>query len=243
MSKKGNEMESFFALGGGTPMETSIAPEAPTSQFSQLTPLLPESFSLDDLPPDESQPVPAEVKVHNVVATVNLGCELDLKHIATYVRNAEFNPRRIAAVVIRIYEPKTTALVFRTGKMVITGSKSEEDCRRASRKFTRMLFKANCPVQLKEFTIHNIVAVTYTPYKIDLEALHVRHHKFSQFEPEIFPGLIYRLLDPKICLLVFMNGKIVLTGGKTREAINAALDKMLPVLAEFKQVSDVPVKK
>lgn len=70
----------------------------------------------------------------NVVATVNLDCKLDLKEIALRARNAEYNPKRFAAVIMRIREPKSTALIFSSGKMVVTGSKSETDAKLAARK-------------------------------------------------------------------------------------------------------------
>ncbi len=59
--------------------------------------------------------------LQNIVATVNLDCRLDLKTIALHARNAEYNPKRFAAVIMRIREPKTTALIFASGKMVVTG--------------------------------------------------------------------------------------------------------------------------
>ena len=68
----------------------------------------------------------------NIVATVNLDCRLDLKTIALHARNAEYNPKRFAAVIMRIREPKTTALIFASGKMVVTGAKSEDDSKLAS---------------------------------------------------------------------------------------------------------------
>ncbi|POS81681.1 TATA-box-binding protein, partial [Erysiphe pulchra] len=74
--------------------------------------------------------------LQNVVATVNLDCRLDLKTIALHARNAEYNPKRFAAAVMRIREPKTTALIFASGKMVVTGAKSEDDVKLASRKYT-----------------------------------------------------------------------------------------------------------
>lgn len=72
--------------------------------------------------------------LQNIVATVNLSARLDLKTIALHARNAEYNPKRFAAVIMRIREPKTTALVFASGKMVVTGAKSEDDSKLASRK-------------------------------------------------------------------------------------------------------------
>ena len=77
----------------------------------------------------------------HLLATVNLSARLDLKTIALHARNAEYNPKRFAAVIMRIREPKTTALVFASGKMVVTGAKSEDDSRLASRKYARIIQK------------------------------------------------------------------------------------------------------
>lgn len=80
------------------------------------------------------------------MSTVNLGCKLDLKKIALHARNAEYNPKRFAAVIMRIREPRTTALIFSSGKMVCTGAKSEEDSRLAARKYARIVQKLGFPV-------------------------------------------------------------------------------------------------
>ena len=77
--------------------------------------------------------------LQNIVATVNLDCRLDLKTVALHARNAEYNPKRFAAVIMRIREPKTTALIFASGKMVVTGAKSEDDSKLASRKYALSL--------------------------------------------------------------------------------------------------------
>lgn len=86
------------------------------------------------------------VHFRNIVSTVNLGCKLDLKKIALHARNAEYNPKRFAAVIMRIREPRTTALIFSSGKMVCTGAKSEEDSRLAARKYARIIQKLGFPV-------------------------------------------------------------------------------------------------
>lgn len=82
----------------------------------------------------------------NIVSTVNLNCKLDLKKIALHARNAEYNPKRFAAVIMRIREPRTTALIFSSGKMVCTGAKSEDDSRLAARKYARIVQKLGFPV-------------------------------------------------------------------------------------------------
>merc|ERR1719464_2701998 len=80
-------------------------------------------------------------QLQNIVSTVNLACPLDLKKIALHARNAEYNPKRFAAVIMRIRDPRTTALIFSSGKMVCTGAKSEEDSRLAARKYARIIQK------------------------------------------------------------------------------------------------------
>jgi TATA-box binding protein (TBP) (component of TFIID and TFIIIB) len=80
------------------------------------------------------------------VSTVNLGCQLDLKRIALQARNAEYNPKRFAAVIMRIRNPRTTALIFGSGKMVCTGAKSEEDSLQAARRYARVIQKLGFPV-------------------------------------------------------------------------------------------------
>ncbi|KAM0890248.1 hypothetical protein ACQ4PT_027162 [Festuca glaucescens] len=152
--------------------------------------------------------------LQNIVSTVNLDCQLDLKLIALQARNAEYNPKRFAAVIMRIREPKTTALVFASGKMVCTGAKSEQQSKLAARKYARIIQKLNFPAKFKDFEIQNIVASCDVKFPIRLEGLAYSHGAFASYEPELFPGLIYRMRQPKIVLLIFVSGKIVLTGAK-----------------------------
>ncbi|XXG65287.1 hypothetical protein AAC387_Pa05g3032 [Persea americana] len=152
--------------------------------------------------------------LQNLVSTVNLDCKLDLKAIALQARNAEYNPKRFAAVIMRIREPKTTALIFASGKMVCTGAKSEAQSKLAARKYARIIQKLSFPAKFKDFKIQNIVGSCDVKFPIRLEGLALTHSAFSSYEPEIFPGLIYRMKQPKIVLLIFVSGKIVLTGAK-----------------------------
>jgi transcription initiation factor TFIID TATA-box-binding protein len=95
--------------------------------------------------------------LQNIVSTANLGAKLDLRRIALNCRNAEYNPRRFAAVIMRIREPKTTALIFTSGKMVCTGAKSEELSKDAAKKYCKAIKKVGFSVTLNEFKIQNIV--------------------------------------------------------------------------------------
>ena len=173
--------------------------------------------------------------LQNIVATCNLACDLDLKTIAMHARNAEYNPKRFAAVIMRIRDPKTTALIFRSGKMVVTGAKSEADARTAARKYARIIQKLDFPAKFTEFKIQNIVGSCDVKFPIRLEGLAYKHSHYSSYEPELFPGLIYRMVQPKIVLLIFVSGKVVLTGAKAEQHVYTAFDNIYPVLLEFKK--------
>ncbi|KAG6493168.1 hypothetical protein ZIOFF_048145 [Zingiber officinale] len=171
----------------------------------------------------------------NIVSTVNLDCKLDLKAIALQARNAEYNPKRFAAVIMRIREPKTTALIFASGKMVCTGAKSEQQSKLAARKYARIIQKLGFPAKFKDFKIQNIVGSCDVKFPIRLEGLAYSHGAFCSYEPELFPGLIYRMKQPKIVLLIFVSGKIVITGAKVREETYLAFENIYPVLTEFRK--------
>ena len=174
-------------------------------------------------------------KLQNIVSTSNLKCVLDLREIALKAKNAEYNPRHFAAVIMRIKEPKTTALIFSSGKIVCTGARTEEESRQASRIYAKIILKLGFPVKFTEFTVQNIVASCDVKFPIRLEGLANTYLKFCSYEPEMFPGLIFHMLDPKIVLLIFVSGKIVLTGAKKREDIYKAYQKIIPILTQFRK--------
>ena len=176
-----------------------------------------------------------EPKLQNIVSTVNLGCKLDLKRIALHARNAEYNPKRFAAVIMRIREPRTTALIFSSGKMVCTGAKSEDESRLAARKYARIVQKLGFDAKFLDFKIQNMVGSCDVKFPIRLEGLVLTHGQFSSYEPELFPGLIYRMVKPRIVLLIFVSGKVVLTGAKVRNEILEAFENIYPILKGFRK--------
>ena len=181
--------------------------------------------------PDGNQSYP---KLQNIVSTANLKCLLELREIALRAKNAEYNPKRFAAVIMRIKEPKTTALIFASGKMVCTGARSEEDSKKAARQYAKIIQKLGYPVKFSEFKIQNIVASCDVKFPIRLEGLASKYIKFSSYEPEMFPGLIFHMVEPKIVLLIFVSGKIVLTGAKERNDIYKAYQNIYTVLQQFR---------
>ncbi|XP_004701958.1 TATA-box-binding protein [Echinops telfairi] len=208
-------------LPGTTPVYPS-----PMTPMTPITPATPASESSGIVP-----------QLQNIVSTVNLGCKLDLKTIALRARNAEYNPKRFAAVIMRIREPRTTALIFSSGKMVCTGAKSEEQSRLAARKYARVVQKLGFPAKFLDFKIQNMVGSCDVKFPIRLEGLVLTHQQFSSYEPELFPGLIYRMIKPRIVLLIFVSGKVVLTGAKVRAEIYEAFENIYPILKGFRKTT------
>ncbi|KAI1295383.1 TATA-box-binding protein [Halotydeus destructor] len=205
-----------------TPMAAPMTPMA--APMTPMTPITPASSETGIVP-----------QLQNIVSTVNLGCKLDLKKIALHARNAEYNPKRFAAVIMRIREPRTTALIFSSGKMVCTGAKSEEMSRLAARKYARIVQKLGFEAKFLDFKIQNMVGSCDVKFPIRLEGLVLTHSQFSSYEPELFPGLIYRMVKPRIVLLIFVSGKVVLTGAKVRSEIYEAFDNIYPILKGFRK--------
>lgn len=224
---------------------TSVPSEPKTpggfTPFSNIVSYQPfQNISTPGLPPmtpitPHSMDAGIEPKLQNIVSTVNLDCKLNLKKIALHARNAEYNPKRFAAVIMRIREPRTTALIFSSGKMVCTGAKSEEESKIAARKYARIVQKLGFKVRFQDFKIQNMVGSCDVKFPIRLEGLVLTHSQFSSYEPELFPGLIYRMVKPRIVLLIFVSGKVVLTGAKVKQEILEAFDNIYPILKGFRK--------
>lgn len=188
-----------------------------------------------DVDDDDDSPI-VHIRIQNIVATISLGCRVDLDKIAQTARNAEFNPRRFQAVILRIREPRTTALIFSSGKMIVTGAKTEKDAMDAAKKYTAIVKIVGYPsVMYNDFKVQNITATCDCGFPIRLEAFIFAHSSRATYEPELFPGLVYRMEDPKVVLLIFVSGKLVLTGAKTLEALQTAFEQIYPILTAFRK--------
>ncbi|XP_058801595.1 uncharacterized protein LOC131670205 [Phymastichus coffea] len=216
--------QSFMA----PPLTTNV-PRPNTSQVNPqigMIPMVPVSGGTKE----HDEPI-----LQNVVSTVNLSTELNLTYINVRTRNSEYNPARFTGLVMRIRNPKATALIFRSGKLVCTGARCEEDSFLASKKFARIIQKLNFPVKFKDFKIQNIVATADFKFPIKLEDMCQGHHQFASYEPELYPGLIYRMVLPRVVLLVFVNGKVVLTGAKNRQDLKDAMRVIYPVIKSYRK--------
>ena len=163
------------------------------------------------------------VSIENVVASATVDQKMDLIEITKKFPETEYHPDQFPGLVFRIASPKTATLIFTSGKMVCTGSKSADLAVIAVNKVVNQLRKAKIKVKKDAVvTIQNMVASGSLGGKIHLEQA-ARTLPRSMYEPEQFPGLIHRMLDPKTVLLLFASGKFVCTGGKKEEDVYRAV--------------------
>ena len=168
-----------------------------------------------------------DYKIENVVATVvvEITEKIDLNIIARKHADVEYNPERFPGLVMRILKPKATILIFSTGKMVVTGLRKANEAGQVVEKVLKNIRKAGIKVSNPEITIQNIVASGDLHTNIDLNMAAIIM-EYAMYEPEVFPGLIYRMQDPKTVFLIFSTGRIVCTGAKKKEIVREAVKKL-----------------
>ncbi len=165
-------------------------------------------------------------KIENVVASVTMNQTIDLDAISGNVPGVEYNPEQFPGLVYRISKPRTATLIFSSGKMVCTGAKSAKEVYNAVKKIIKNLKERNIVmIGTPEIVIQNIVASANLYAEVNLEKAAFLLENVM-YEPEQFPGLIYRMADPKVVLLVFSSGKMVCTGAKEEDEVRVAVDKI-----------------
>jgi len=168
----------------------------------------------------------AQVSIENVVASATLNQKVDLNAVVKGYPGVEYRPEQFPGLVFRLKRPKTATLIFNSGKMVCTGAKSEKEARRAVMKVIKELKKSGIIIIGKpELKIQNIVASADLRGMIDLEKSAYSLGR-TMYEPEQFPGLIYRMDEPKVVILLFASGKLVCTGAKREEDVYEAVNKL-----------------
>ena len=172
------------------------------------------------------------IRIQNVVAAVTLNQRFDLNAIVMRNPRVEYNPKRFPGLVFRIKKPKTAILIFSTGKMVCTGAKSEKKAKQAVKKVVNELKNNGIIIPGKpEIKVVNMVASADLLGRIELEDCAYSLEK-TMYEPEQFPGLIYRMDDPKVVILIFASGKIVCTGATKEEDVYTSVAKLHKNLKE-----------
>jgi len=174
--------------------------------------------------------------MQNTVATFSLGCQPDLEHITSRVRNVEFNPRRFSAAIVRMKDPKCTGLVFTSGKCVVAGARHEEDAFLGARKLSAMLRLTGYDVRFQNFKVQNMVGTGDLGFPVRLEAVVDANRVQSMYEPELFPGLIYRMQNPKASVTLFVSGKVIITSVKSRSQMLEAFGHIHSIVYPHRKV-------
>ena len=197
---------------------------------------------LDDSGRTEMAKRKPSMRIQNVVASASLNQTISLDLIVEKFPHVEYRPKVFPGLVFRLKKPKTATLIFQTGKMVCTGAKSEKATRRAVNKVARELKKHGIISVASKPIVHiqNIVASGELGGEIDLESV-VYKLRRVMYEPEQFPGAVYRMNDPKVVFLIFSAGKLVCVGAKKEQDVYDAVDKLQKILEE-KEVIFYPQK-
>ncbi len=171
-------------------------------------------------------------KIQNIVATASLGKPVPLTKLARTQPNTEYNPETFPGLVLRVKEPKSAVLVFSSGNLVCTGTKSIEQVRKVINSVIKQLRKISVNITGKpKITVQNIVASGTIDLKLNLNFLALEL-KNTEYEPEQFPGLVYKLGEPNATFLLFSNGKLVCTGTKNRQQLEFSMVQLLKDVKE-----------
>jgi len=171
-------------------------------------------------------------KIQNIVATTSLGKDVPLTKLAKTISNTEYNPEQFPGLVLRIKEPKSAVLVFSSGNLVCTGTKSINQVKEVIEQVIKILKKINVNVTDKpKITVQNIVASGNINMMLNLNFLSFELEN-TEYEPEQFPGLVYKLENPTATFLLFSNGKLVCTGTKNSQQLNDSMNQLVSTLRE-----------
>eukprot|EP00919_Chromeraceae_sp_WS-2016_P013560 GHVR01031951.1.p1 GENE.GHVR01031951.1~~GHVR01031951.1.p1 ORF type:complete len:216 (-),score=47.10 GHVR01031951.1:136-783(-) len=185
----------------------------------------------------DTLPEPQLPQVSNLVVSVHVGTEIDLKELALSCRNAEYNPRKVNATVVRLFNVKGsgTSLVFRTGRVVLTGGKSLQCAKHAAKVVVRLIQKTVAPeARFIDFKVDSLIARADCRFPIRLEGFAAAHRGASTYEPEVFPGLIFRWQEQAVVVL-FVTGRIMILGCKSHEGVLDVFNNVYPSLSPHKQ--------
>jgi len=175
------------------------------------------------------------IKIVNMVVSTDFKHLLNLEKIASTLPNTEYNPEQFPGLVIRLKTPKSSALLFTTGRVVCTGAKTMKEVKEAIHKIMKLLERVKVKVTIEpEIHVQNMVASGALGFALNLNDL-VMKLRNVEYEPEQFPGLVYKIKEPKASFLLFSNGKIVCTGVKSKKEADEAVAKLEETLEKAKK--------
>eukprot|EP00741_Cyanophora_paradoxa_P003649 tig00000093_g3546.t1 len=172
----------------------------------------------------------------NVLAFVDLKCEVDLRTVAMKGPNVEY-AYKSAHVTMRHRRPEATCLIYQTGKVTCAGAKTEADAKAALLRTARVLRRLGFPVKFAGFRVTTVNGSCEVGFPVRLEKLarSRQHFKHTSYEPELAAHLTYHMEQPRVVLLVQRSGKVKITGAKSRAEVHEAFARIHPVLCEYRK--------
>ena len=166
-----------------------------------------------------------KMHIENVVASTNINKTIPLEKLLGVLESSEYEPEQFPGLVFRLDEPKVASLIFRSGKIICVGARSIAEAKRALREIVRRIKKVGIRVDENKVRvkIENIVVAIDLEKELNLDAL-AFNLESSEYEPEQFPGLVYRLLEPKVAFLLFSSGRVICAGAKTLDEVKKAVN-------------------
>ncbi len=176
-----------------------------------------------------------DIKIHNVVASLNIQNNIPLVRIANKLEGVEYEPDQFPGLVLRLNQPKSAALMFSNGKVISTGTKSVKQANDAIESLLNIFKELSIPYNNTRHNIDNVVASTHAGKELNLTKIALSLEE-TEYEPEQFPGLVYRQYETGVVFLLFRTGKIVCTGAKSEEQIYESFKLLYEKLKSINEI-------
>ncbi|XP_046372465.1 TATA box-binding protein-like 1 [Haliotis rufescens] len=179
----------------------------------------------------DDEPV-VDITINNVVCSFNTRCHLNLKRIALEGCHVEYKQEQ-GMLNMKLRRPYTTASIWSSGKITCTGATSEDDSHRAGRRIARRLQRLGFNVRFTNFRVVNVLGTCSLPFGIKITNFSKAHREEASYEPELHPGVTYRIKDPKATLKIFSTGSITVTAPSVAN-VQSAIEHIYPLVVEHK---------
>ncbi|PSN46400.1 TATA box-binding protein-like protein 1 [Blattella germanica] len=183
--------------------------------------------------PPEADPPEIDIVINNVVCSFSVRCHLNLRQIALNGANVEYR-RENGMITMKLRKPYTTASMWSSGKVTCTGATSEDQAKVAARRFARCLQKLGFKVRFNNFRVVNVLGTCSMPFAIKIMAFSERYKDHADYEPELHPGVTYKLTQPKATLKIFSTGSVTVTAPSVAD-VQAAIEHIFPLVYEYRK--------
>ena len=188
-----------------------------------------------------------EYQIVNLVASSNIGSNLDLYNLAVSIENIEYEPEQFPGAILKLKEPKVSMLLFKNGKVICSGASSEKEIELGIKKASKIIHEIQKSVKVLtkvSYTIVNLVATSNLNMNLDLFRTATELDNV-EYEPEQFPGAILRIRDPRVALLLFKNGKVICAGAKSEKELERGLFEAQKLIKPLSRPAknEIPTKK